>query len=110
MKIKKGVDLCKYGFSKTLKAPDISNYDMDIDEEAYQYYDACREFSSQDEIMEHYEYYYNIGQGRRGQSYYILVNSDNELLIWASDADGDGSPVLFPDILLILFRDGVIEY
>ena len=108
MKIKQGVKLEEYGFIKTLKEPNIDNYNMDIDEEAYKYYDDCHSFESQDDFLEYYEYFLNIGHSRRGQCYYLLVNSDNILLIITTKPDGEGGSVLLPDILINMIKDNCV--
>ena len=55
-------------------------------------------------------YAYCIGHSRRGQHYYLLVDSNSrEISIYASEPDGSGGSINCPDILLKMFLDGIIE-
>lgn len=91
MKISSKLDISileKYGFEK-------------IDKE----YEKAKD----DYTMCDYEYKYEIGHARRGQFYYLLVDENGHISIYASKPDGDGCEVSCPDILIDLIKDGVIE-
>jgi len=100
-------ELIKYGFKKILKEPNIDDYNTDIQEEEYQYYGDCHDYERQDDMFDYYEYALNVGHARRGQSYYILIDKNRIVHIWASKPDGDGSSIQMPDALVKLINDGV---
>jgi len=111
MKVSKNIklsELIEYGFKKILKKPNINDYNTDIEKEEFQYYNDCSDFDNQDEKLSFYEYVFEVGHARRGQFYYILIDDDRKIYIWASEPDGDGSAILMPDILVRLIKDEVI--
>jgi hypothetical protein len=56
----------------------------------------------------HEGYVYEIGHSRRGQFYYILVDTSGNLTLYASEPDGSGSSVNFPDIIIQLILDDIV--
>jgi hypothetical protein len=51
-----------------------------------------------------------IGLSRRGQFYYIILDSETKkLTLYASEADGSGGSVEISDELYDMIRDGKIE-
>lgn len=92
LKIKQDVDLSillQYGFEKT-------------DKEYYKRMD--------DWTLCGCDYLYNIGHARRGQFYYIVISEEErELNIYASKPDGDGCSINMDDIIIRLYKDGLIE-
>jgi len=52
------------------------------------------------------EFKYEIGHSRRGQFYYILVTG-GRVTLYASEPDGSGGQVRFPDIVVKLVQDGI---
>ena len=91
MKIKEGLELSvleKYGFTK-------------IDKE-----EADKECNYTKAVC---EYEYLIDYSRRGQYYSIFVFIDGSLSLFASEADGSGGSVAFPNIVFDLIRDNIVE-
>ncbi len=92
MKVKEEFDLAGlegYGFSKV-------NKEEELEKENY--------------VESQFDWIYNVGHSRRGQFYYILIDSVSRVLcLYASKPDGDGGIVKMPDVLLTLALDGVIE-
>lgn len=60
-------------------------------------------------MLSRFKYIFSIGHSRRGQFYYILVDQERYLNIYASPPDGSGDTVKFPDVILQLIRDNIIE-
>lgn len=57
-----------------------------------------------------YDYKFEIGYSRRGQFYYLLVGENTrDLIIYATEPDGNGGSVMCPDILIKLFYDGIVS-
>lgn len=53
---------------------------------------------------------YNIGHSRRGQFYYLILDKTSlQLSILASKADGEGSSISLPDVILKLYKNGLID-
>jgi len=82
MKIRKDVDLSRYGF-----------YVCENDEE-YNIYTR---------------WVYKIGHSRRGQLYYYFVDDERNLKIYASEPDGSGGSVVMDDIILRMYEDDCFE-
>lgn len=57
--------------------------------------------------ISYFDYKYNIGHARRGQFYYILVGSNREISIYASEPDGSGTCVDAPNILIELIKKDI---
>ncbi len=60
-------------------------------------------------VINGYEWLYEIGHGRRGQFYYLLIGGNGSISLYASDADGSGAPTVFPVIVFKMMSDGVID-
>ncbi len=43
-----------------------------------------------DPTLSYYEYSYRLANGRRGQRYYILIDKEKRILIYATKPDGSG--------------------
>ena len=57
------------------------------------------------------DYKLNLGHSRRGQFYWILVNSGSRnLSIVATMPDGDGGAIRIPNILMRMVEEGIVEY
>ena len=55
-------------------------------------------------------YIYKIGDGRRGQTYYLGIERETlKLLIYASESDGDGCHTEVGDIFIKLIQNNFIE-
>ena len=78
--------LIKYGFTK-------------VDPEDYDEYSPILS----------YEWLFEIGHGRRGQYYYLLVSSTRSVSLYASEPDGSGAPTCFPDVVFTMFADGILH-
>ncbi len=52
---------------------------------------------------------FNIGHSRRGQFYYIIVDSKRNLSLYASQPDGSPGPIELPSVLIDLVKNGIIE-
>jgi len=113
MKIRSNVPLSKltkYGFSKPLVKPRVDDYDMEVDAEAIVYYDDCWEYDQRTEALDIYDYFYEVGEGRRGQYYYIGVTAkDRVLSVIATKPDGDGCETALPNILIDMLNDDILE-
>ncbi len=58
-----------------------------------------------------YHYKFNIGHSRRGQFYYLLVDKNTRnIFIYASKPDGDGTSILFPNVIGQLITDSIVEF
>lgn len=83
LKIKEEFDLSlldKYGFQKT-------------DPKEYQRFD-------EDYTLSHSLYIYQLGHLRRGQRYYLLIDSKRQLNLYSTKPDGDGCTVVFDTNLI----------
>ena len=132
MKIKEEIDLSillQYGFKKTIEETELPTYNFDWnkygEKESEQMsldYDVL--YEREEEIREtHYvlfknrddftfdfcKYVCNIGDSRRGQSYYLLVDDNRNLSIYASEPDGSGGSVKLNDVLLKMFKNNLFE-
>lgn len=67
----------------------------------------------QAEEREEYEledkYVYNLGHARRGQFYYITIDIDGEIRLFASRPDGSGTDIIMSDVLIQMYKLGMIE-
>ena len=93
MKIKSDFELEKlvdYGFEVV---------DKEL-EELNENYDVC-----------YSDYKFNLGDARRGQCYWLLVDAGTRYLsIIATQPDGSGCSVRVNDIFFKLIENGVVEY
>ena len=55
------------------------------------------------------KYVYTIGHARRGQFYYITIDIDGEIRIFASRPDGSGTHIKMTDVLIQMYKLGMIE-
>jgi hypothetical protein len=123
MKIKqeKLKDLGKVGFVKIVKESDSpiyltdNNTPKDVFDELYQEYLKFSENyvinDEDDDPLSVYEgqYVYDLGHSSRGQHYYILIQKDWQVAVFASKPDGDGTHVEIGDIFQKLISEGFIE-
>jgi hypothetical protein len=80
--------LLRYGFTKIDNEEELKNEEYTIA--------SC-------------DYKYQIGHARRGQFYYLLVNEETrKLIIYATEPDGGGGCIVSPNVLIELFKDGII--
>jgi len=123
MKIKKEKvkDLGKVGFVKIVKESDSPIYLTDnntpknVFDKLYQEY---LKFSENYVINDEHDdplygcegkYVYDLGLSRRGQHYYVLIQKDLQVAVFASKADGDGTHIEVGDIFQKLISEGFIE-
>lgn len=55
-----------------------------------------------------YEYQFEMGCSRRGQSYHLVVSKEKTFHVFATEPDGSGDAVPMPDILIDMALDGII--
>jgi len=114
-------DLASIGFVKIVKGSDSPIYLTDnntpikVFDELYQEYLKFIENyvidNEYDDPLSGYEgqYVYDLGHSSRGQHYYVLIQKDLQVSIFASKADGSGTWVEIGDIFQKLIIDGFIE-
>ena len=85
MRIKQGIDLTHYRFA------------------------LYEEYDEEDNPWLNGKMCYLIGHSRRGQNYWYLVDENRELKIYGSQPDGAPGSILFDDIVLKMYKDGVFE-
>ena len=94
--------LIEYGFlpvySRENNIPkDVKDYYEVWDEEDFFYY-------NQDCLV------LNLGHSRRGQFYYLYYNPNyNSFNIYASKPDGEGTSVIFPNVIYELIKNNLID-
>ena len=50
------------------------------------------ELTKDDNTLAYYDYSFYLADGRRGQQYYILIDKEKRVLIYATKPDGSGCP------------------
>jgi len=70
----------------------VEKNEKELLEIGFEKIDKEMESGADDDMLSYYEYDYYIGDGRRGQSYHLLINAKNELEIYATKPDGSGCP------------------
>ena len=130
MKVRHGIDLedlREYGFKRIIRKEnkpfvklclEKPNF-IGISETEFQnYIDEDNKFDNEYHIVDSESYhYFNEGDyiniidySRRGQYYYLLIDSETRIIsIGATDADGNGDSVFVPDIFFDLIADDIIE-
>lgn len=92
MKVKEEVNLdilLKYGFKEVNKEEEKENEQYTIST---------------------FDYKFNIGHGRRGQHYFILIKkTDRELVLYSTESDGDSGCVIIPNFIIELISDSIVE-
>jgi hypothetical protein len=114
-------DLASIGFVKIVKESDSPIYLTDnntpiaVFDELYQEYLKFIENyvidNEYDDPLSGYEgqYVYDLGHSSRGQRYYVLIQKDLQIAIFASKANGDGTHIKVGDIFQKLISDGFTE-
>lgn len=90
MRVREDLDLAmleNYGFTRINKKHEEENEE----------YTIC-----------YYDHKYEIGHARRGQFYYLLVDSERNIYIYASQPDGDGCEISCPNVLIDLITHGIV--
>lgn len=113
MKIKDITELSKlsdYGFYKVVKTipPEFLETD-EKEEEFIENHYVIEGISDPFFYYNNLAYIYPIGHSRRGQFYYILIFNDGEIMLEATKPDGDGGMIDFPDVIIELYKDNLIE-
>jgi len=127
MKVKDFTKLTNYGFQKVIDKDDLPliQYYKENKSETYNHNEYLKALKREERILQtHYiiededdpfyyyndlYYVYNIGHSRRGQFYYILVFTDYTIGLLATKPDGDGGFIEYPDVIIELFKDNLIE-
>lgn len=52
---------------------------------------------------------YDLGHSRRGQYYYLIIEDDRTISVFATKPDGDGTSIELDDILFELFENNMLE-
>jgi hypothetical protein len=69
--------------------------------------DAKIEFDEDGYMFEN-NWVFNVGHSRRGQFYYITVNTKGTVELYASRPDGTPGSIDMPDVLIDLVADGIL--
>ncbi len=118
MVVKQGVDLSAYGFFKVVNIQEQPKFDPNFtDAELEDWKERLKEFNKNyvveqyddplDDLKDHWVF--NMGHSRRGQHYYLAVNSERVLFVFASKPDGSGGKLPMHDVIMQMFADGIIE-
>lgn len=89
-----------------MKVKDDLNLDILLNY-GFEKIDKKEEEENKQYTISYFDYKYNIGHARRGQFYYILVGSNREVSIYASEPDGSGTCVDAPNVLIELITNNI---
>lgn len=102
--------LSDYGFYKVVKT--IPPEFLETDEKKEEFIKNHYVIDGIDDPFFYYDdlvYIYYIGHSRRGQLYYIIIFNDGKVMLEATKPDGDGGMIDFPDVIIKLYKDNLIE-
>ena len=69
----------------------------------------CHISNEADNILFKYDWFYPLGHSRRGQHYYLLLDTEKNLTVTATEPDGTGGPCSIDDIFSRLYKLDLIE-
>ncbi len=86
------------------------NFDLDmLLDYKFEKINKEEELENENYTIANFDYLLQIGPGRRGQYYYLLVKSESRIVyIYSSDSDGSGTACPMCNELIELITQGII--